>query len=279
MTPDQTVAAEARARRWAVPAAAIGAALPLIGFVARSVTLGKGNSKNTIAQLADFNDKSGPINATAFVSGIGFLVAAAALFALVRAVRARRPGFPAPLGLILVVGAVLSGLNTVASSVTSGIVIGDFFTRGDVTYQRASDLNALPGPVVIGYVGLVAGFLFGAGLVAVSLNAMRVGLLPRFLGYVGIFAGIFTALPIVPAPILFSFWLGAVGYLFSGRWPSGLPPAWRTGRAEPWPSLQQVRERAAAGADTVPAPEPVPVAGPPAPADPGAARRKRKKRR
>jgi hypothetical protein len=72
---------------------------------------------------------------------------------------------------------------------------------------------------------------------------MRVGLLTRFMGYLGIFAGILVLFVITPIPIVQAYWLIAIGYLISGRWPSGLPPAWQSGRAEPWPSTQQVREQ------------------------------------
>ena len=45
-----------------------------------------------------------------------------------------------------------------------------------------------------------------------------------------------TIIPLVPIPIVEAYWLLALAYLFSGRWPSGVPPAWASGRAEPWPS-------------------------------------------
>ena len=93
-------------------------------------------------------------------------------------------------------------------------------------------------------------------LVMVSLNAMRVGLLTRFLGYLGIIGGVLTIIPLVPIPIVEAYWLLALAYLLSGRWPSGVPPAWSTGRAEPWPARQPAasptptgrsRRRSAAG--------------------------------
>ena len=80
----------------------------------------------------------------------------------------------------------------------------------------------------------------------VSLNAMRVGLLTRFLGYLGIIAGVLTIIPLVPIPIVEAYWLLALAYLLSGRWPSGVPPAWSSGEAVPWPGRQQ-QVRAARG--------------------------------
>jgi hypothetical protein len=122
----------------------------------------------------------------------------------------------------------------------------------------------------------------------VSLNAMRVGLLTRFLGYLGIIGGVLTIIPLVPIPIVEAYWLLALAYLLSGRWPSGVPPAWSSGRAEPWPSSQQLRaargqpaaRRGRAKPAPTPAPEPV---GAPSPASAGTRsttpKRKRKRRK
>ena len=68
----------------------------------------------------------------------------------------------------------------------------------------------------------------------VSLNAMRVGLLTRMFGYIGIVAG--AMLVLFPLPVVQIFWLAGLGVRSLGRWPGGDPPAWRTGEAEPWPS-------------------------------------------
>ena len=121
-------------------------------------------------------------------------------------------------------------------------------------------------------------------IVFVSLNAMRVGLLTRFMGVLGIITGVLQVLPFGgPLPVVQCFWLLMLAVLFSGRWPGGAPPAWRTGNAEPWPSSAEIREqRAKAAAERrgepvepdEPEPEPV-TAGP----SPSASARKRKRKR
>ena len=88
---------------------------------------------------------------------------------------------------------------------------------------------------------LLGSLLLAVGLVLVSLNAMRAGLLTRLFGYIGIAAG--ALLVLFPLPIVQVFWLGGLGMLLLGRWPGGDFPAWRTGNAEPWPC----RERRARG--------------------------------
>ena len=82
---------------------------------------------------------------------------------------------------------------------------------------------------------------------------MNQGLLTRFMGYLGMFAGALVLFQITQVPVVQTFWLLAVAYLFSGRWPTGVPPAWRSGRAEPWPSSAEMRARRAAETGDVPA--------------------------
>jgi hypothetical protein len=82
-------------------------------------------------------------------------------------------------------------------------------------------------------------------------------------------------------PLVLTFWLAGLAILFAGRRPGGDPPAWRTGRAEPWPTAQQAAEARKAQPEGEPeavpeaAPEPRPVA---AGAHPATAKRKRKRR-
>ena len=121
-------------------------------------------------------------------------------------------------------------------------------------------------------------------LVLVSLNAMRVGLLTRFMGMLGIIAGALQVLPLIAQPVVQLFWLLMLGALILGRWPNGQPPAWRSREAVPWPSAPSAREqrqRAAAErrgeVDEPDAPEPVPVSAGPSPS--ASARKRKRKRR
>ena len=57
------------------------------------------------------------------------------------------------------------------------------------------------------------------------------------MGVLGVICGALIVLPILsPLPIVQTFWLGAMAVLLAGRWPNGVPPAWTTGEAMPWPS-------------------------------------------
>ena len=112
---------------------------------------------------------------------------------------------------------------------------------------------------------------------------MRVGLLTRFLGILGVISAVLMVLPLMPLPVVQSFWLVAVGLLLLGVGRGGLPPAWRTGKAEPWPSaIDNAQRRREAedrkqGITREPEPEePAPV--PAGRAHPSSKKRKRKRR-
>jgi hypothetical protein len=128
---------------------------------------------------------------------------------------------------------------------------------------------------------MLAGQLaLGFAFVIISLNAMRVGLLTRFMGVLGIIVGVLFVIPIgSPVPVVQAFWLGALAYLLSGHWPSGVPPAWASGRAEPWPSQQQMRERARGDVVAPSLPEPEPPGGADAGDSPAPRQRKRKRKK
>jgi hypothetical protein len=67
----------------------------------------------------------------------------------------------------------------------------------------------------------------------ISLNAMRVGLLSRFMGVMGVIVGVAVApiLPIDQQGIIRVFWLAALGVLFLGRWRNTAGVGHRRGRA------------------------------------------------
>jgi hypothetical protein len=228
---------------------------------------------------------------------IGSIIAAFSLFALAwtllwlwDAARARDPNVrPWFMGWIAAAGAVIQAIGVVVYAVAFGNAAHDFVGHGTQTWPEANALltgGALVAAQIANYFGLL---LLAVGIVLVSLNAMRVGLLTRFLGYLGIIAGVLTILPLVPIPIVEAYWLLALAYLLTGRWPSGVPPAWSSGRAERWPSSQELRAARAGqatprGGRAKRAPEPAPQpVGAPAPTT-GSTRsttpkRKRKRRK
>jgi hypothetical protein len=175
---------------------------------------------------------------------IGYFALAATLWYLWGATRARNPDVkPGFVGIVAIVGGILTGISIPAYVALYAVKAHDFATHGAQTYEQAHTLigsSSLVLPQLGNYLGVL---LAAIGVVLVSLNAMRVGLLTRFMGFLGIFAGVLVIFPLVPIPIVEGFWLVALAYLFTGRWPPGVPPAWRSGRAEPWPSSAEMREQ------------------------------------
>jgi hypothetical protein len=100
---------------------------------------------------------------------------------------------------------------------------------------QASDVTDNSGTLQAGYGLELAGRLgLIIGMVYVSLQALRVGLLTRFGGSLGIALGAAVLIipPIVPfAAVIWAFFLGYVGLLFIGKIPGGRPPAWEAGEA------------------------------------------------
>ena len=184
---------------------------------------------------------TGVIRALALV-GLAWVVTFLAL-----ATRARRPEMSSLILYTALIGPVLAAIGALLGAVGTITAI-DTFLGGPRTVDDARD--ALSSPMLIASSLLadnLAPLLVAAGLLLLALNAMRVGLLTRFLGILGMIAGGLAVLTMMqPSQPLFAFvatfWLLALGMLFLDRLPSGTPPAWRTGKAEPWPSQREVAE-------------------------------------
>jgi hypothetical protein len=95
-------------------------------------------------------------------------------------------------------------------------------TDNDSTLQVSQGLLF---PAVLGLVVL---------MVYLSLQALRAGLLTRFLGSLGMALGASMILILPIAVLAMLAWTGFVGLMFIGRIPSGRPPAWEAGEAIPW---------------------------------------------
>ena len=230
-----------------------------------------------IARFVDGN--AFEIVAARAVTAIGYFALAYAVTFLAAATRARRPQFARWAFYLPIVGGVLLGVAWVGwgvgliadarSLLDSPGTIADVQDIGDDGIGRVSGVLLQPAALVL-----------TVGMVLVSLNAMRSGLLTRFMGILGMIAAALIVIQYgAGIPLVLAFWLGALAVLFAGRRPGGDPPAWRTGQAEPWPSMQQAakprEEPDEAEAEAAPAPVPARV---PAGTHPATAKRKRKRR-
>ncbi len=197
-----------------------------------------------LAEQAQFYaDHKGSLIAGAVISSIAAILVAPVLGYLFRAVQARRPEVPRVALWGALAGPVLYAFGQLVHVVARAFSAQDFVDSKDHSSAAAHGALYSAGGIVGGQlVVAVATLLVGIAFVLIALNAMRVGLLTRFMGVLGILVGALPILPLVQAgPLIEVFWLIALGWIILGRWPTPLP-AWETGRAEPWPSNQQLRE-------------------------------------
>lgn len=302
MTADTQLAYESRvAPRQA--AVAVLAAILLVGAAAVQIS-GPHTKVNELTLDLITAHKRYPLDVIgAVINALGLAALGATLAHLFRITRARNPDLKSFIPWLVGIGAVIAGVTGVVYAVIIASKATDFVGHGAQTYQQANHLTSSSGLLALPFLGQAAALALAVGFVLAALQAMRVGLLTRFMGYLGIFTGILVLFPIgSPVPVVQAFWLLALAYLLIGRWPSGLPPSWRSGRAEPWPSGAELREQraraaggrgaraasdgaGAGGSTTAPRAKPKPeapetVAAGPAPRTrSGTPKRKRKRRR
>ena len=217
----------------------------------------------------------------AVVQAGGWLAVAWTLIFLLRATRARDPQVPPYIRYIVLIGAPVTAIGIVGYIAGYGIQANHF--NGVQTYPQANHLLSAPLLALFQVMDYAGELMLAVSFVLVSLQAMRAGLLTRFSGYLGIIAGVLVLFVITPVPIVQAYWLIGLGLLFAGRWPSGTPPAWETGRVERWPSSQELREQRMrernGGGRAKPAREAVAAASAPRPTRATTPKRKRKRRR
>ena len=299
-----------RRRRLGVPAAA-GGILYLLGSITIAGTLKGAPTAGLIQGLTpalrgEANPAVSPraaevkfISHHAFALISGSVLAALALVALtlvllllLDATRFRRPQTWSAAAPLVLGGGIALAVVSVGHQIASAIQTHNFAVGSDHS-NHAVDQALTKGTanVAVSYIDLLAGLAFAAGMITVMINALRVGLLPRWLAILGMFTAILIFLPLGGAEleVIPAFWLVATGILFAGRWPGGDPPAWEAGQARPWPSPADRRaERegggkpAGRGAGTAPSAQP--AAAPagaelaPAPVSAAPSRKRRRKR-
>lgn len=169
---------------------------------------------------------------------VGLVLVIAVIAFMYRAIRGRNPRHQV---WVPAVGAVAT-LIIVACTIYTFFQVRDigreFVGSGPRTLERAQDLLDVGREEstrrIVNVIQGLAGLAFGVWVSITSLEAMRVGLLTRFLGVFGIGAGLASAIGIPVGPALFIAWVGSVSALAVGYWPGGRPPAWDAGRAVTW---------------------------------------------
>jgi hypothetical protein len=228
---------EARAGRLAAYAA-WGAALLIIASLIYRVAALPHAANNVKQFLPDVKAHKSAFVVSGVLTGVAMLAFIPPLLYLYNATRFRRKELPPVARILIFVGPILFAICSIWFQFRQAHA-ADVFLSGSVkTNKHAEDVLRNATTVVAG-LSLAASIGSGLATILVSLNAMRAGLLSRFMGVLGVILGALFVLPLIASPIIQLFWLLALGVLFINKWPGGRGPAWETGEAVPWPSSQR----------------------------------------
>jgi hypothetical protein len=242
---------ERRAGRWAAAAGFLSAACLVANTVLVQTVVLQDRPTQDRGVLLAIDEYSGAFLASSFVQGLNYIGLGVVLWFLFKVTRYRRQELPAWFIWLVYIGPVLFAVASVLSTLDRIDIAEQFAssgeTQGTAGERRAENLleDRAPVSVALGAAGTLA---LAFSLVLVSLNAMRAGVLSRFLGIIGIIVGVLYVIPVFGGPLIVQiFWLGALGAVFLGYWPGGRGEAWETGTAVHWPSAAE-RRREALGA-------------------------------
>jgi hypothetical protein len=239
----EQLAWEARAGRLAAAAAALAGLLFVVGSVYFNTTV-RERPRGVDQELLLLRRESVNLVVSGVLVALAFLLLAFVLFYLYRVTKHRRPELPAAALPLLVFGALVAAGSEVGRQIAVLSVASEFVTTQPRTATHAADLlRTSTGLQVVGIAGLAANLALGLTLALICINAMRSGVLSRFLGVLGILLGVLAAIapPALRGVVflLLFFWLLALAVLFLDRWPGGRGRAWATGEALPWPTSAQ----------------------------------------
>ncbi len=190
-----------------------------------------------------YHDHALQIIATQLVPSIALALVGITLTFLYRCTKARNPRMNKLPIYAAVSGAVLVLVPAIVAAVALTIDVSSF--AGSANQSEDAARAVLDAPLVASayYLVQLGTFSIGLAFVFMALNAMKVGLLTRFMGVLGVIVGVLFVIPLESQlPLVKVFWLLALGAVFLDRWPGGRPPAWASGVAEPWPTQQEIRE-------------------------------------
>jgi hypothetical protein len=254
----------------AAAAAFAAALLPVIGSILTVASLSDAG-EGTAGSLLALDDAPTGAIVGSVLDAIGTILLPLALGYLYRATRARRPEAPTFALPLLTGTAVALAVVSIVLIILRADVAADFAAGADHSEEAADDLIEDSAVQPFAFTQLVLRVAFGGSIVLIALNAMRAGLLSRFMGVLGIGVGVFFAVPLTPPTLILLFWGVSLGFLFTGRWPGGRRgPAWEAVEPIPWPTAadraraeRQRAEEALPGAGEAPAsgdgPEPRPA--------------------
>ena len=299
--PDEQLEWERRAGRPAGIAAFASALLLLAGQLIYPVVFIADQPNSQAESLKLMTDDPAHAYVPGIMQALTYLTLIVPLYYLYRATKARRAqllsaarwfallGPPIAGVAFLVRQALLVGaaadlqaekLPTGAGALAGGAaeLAAMLFLANDRAAELIGDVNQTP---VLGIAQFAGVLLVAFAFVLISLNAMRAGLLSRFMGYLGVVVGVINVLAVlgVTGSFVQIFWLLALGPLLLNRWPGGRGPAWGVVEEVPWPSGTPREDETEAGEEPGPELDDGPDDGPPPAQHPSSKKRRKKKRR
>jgi hypothetical protein len=235
-----------RERRWALPAAlaSLAAVACVVGAIVVAAQVGGGDGDSELLRNVDAHSSAQLISS--ILQAIGVCLLAIPLLFLFRAAEARSDAVRGQLVGVVVAGPIFLAVSAILIGTSTISAANDFVTNEvpglldkgvALDSERADDVaNDSIGDAPLR--ALAAGFGLGGqlgfvvGMFYTAMQAMRVGLLTRFWGSLGMALGAVSFL-------FFQFallWFIYLGLLIAGWVPGGRPPAWAEGRAIPWPT-------------------------------------------
>lgn len=240
---EQVLAWEAR---WSRPAglAALAAILCVIGAIVLAGQVGGADGDSEL--LRNIDAHSGAKLASNLLQALGIGLLALPLFVLFRAAEARSEMVRGQLVGVVIAAPIFLAISAIFTGLSSLSAANDFVSNEvprlleqgvALNSERANDvandtLTDAPWRLLGAGFGLGGqiGFIFA--MFYTAMHAMRVGLLTRFWGSLGMALGAVSFL-------FFQFtvlWYAYLGILLLGIVPGGKPPAWQSGEPEPWPT-------------------------------------------
>jgi len=199
------------------------------------------NPRTTLVQF--LHDHATDLVVGAVITGLGTLLIAYVLLYLFSATKFRRPETPGAARNVALIGAPLVAIVGVVQQIITASNASSFVSSHDHSRHAVDQVFQGNGLDVVPFLGIAGQLALAFAFVMIALNAMRAGLLTRFMGVLGIIVGALFVLQLgATLPFVQAFWLIALAPLFAHRWPAGQPPAWLTGAAQPWPTQQELRE-------------------------------------
>jgi hypothetical protein len=248
VSPEAQLSYESRTRTRQMVVAIAAGVLLMVAAILDRTGAHAAVSELTISLLVDHKRKSINLIA-AIINAVAQVVLVWTLWYLWRCASARSARRNLYIPIITVLGGLLTIVATIGYLFDLDHASDVFVSTGQQTYDQGHVLLGASSLFIWQELELVAALLLAVAFVLVCVQAMRVGLLPRFLGYVGMFAGALILIPIIQVPVVQLYFLVSVGLIIAGQWPNGRPKAWLTGQSEAWPSSAEVRARRMAEAE------------------------------